>query len=86
MDSNASDQNTKCHKQLHARNIDGQFRFEIRNESSKIEGLGKTHYGDEGAIMKDNKQELDEDDLDIDNDCKEAPNDPDIQVKFGNNL
>ena len=55
MNSDASDQSTKRHKQLHARNFDGQFRFEIQNKSSEIEGLGKTHYGDEGAIMGDDE-------------------------------
>ena len=29
VDSNASDRNNKCYKRLHARNVDGQFRFEI---------------------------------------------------------
>ena len=39
VDSNASDRNAKCHKRLHSTNVDGQFRFEIRNRSSKVEGL-----------------------------------------------
>ena len=42
VDSNASDQNAKRHKQLHSRNVDGQFRFEIRNGSSEVEGLGQS--------------------------------------------
>ena len=29
VDSDASDRNAKCHKRLHARNVDGQFQFEI---------------------------------------------------------
>ena len=78
VDSNASDRNAKHDKHLHARNVDGQFRFEIRNESSEIEGLGEIHYGDEGAIMEDDEQELDEGDLDNDNDHEEAFNDLDI--------
>ena len=53
---------------LHVRNVDGYFRFEIRNESSEIEGLCEIHYNDEGAIMGDDEQELNEGDLDNDND------------------
>ena len=37
VDSDASDQNAK---QLHSRNVDGQFQFEIWNESSEVEGMG----------------------------------------------
>ena len=81
VDSDTSDHNAKCHKRLHTRNVDGHFKFEIRNESSKIEGLCKTHYGDEGAITGDDEQELDEGNPDSNNDCKEAPNDPDIQIR-----
>ena len=55
VDSDASDQNAKRHKQLHSRNVDGQFRFEIRNESSEVEGLGQSQYGEKGAIMGDNE-------------------------------
>ena len=36
LDSDASDRNAKRHKRLHARNVDGQFQFEIRNESSEV--------------------------------------------------
>ena len=78
VDFNASDRNAKRHKRLHTRNVNGQFRFEIRNKSSEIEGLGKTHYGDGGTIMGDDEQELDEGDPDSDNDREEMPNDPDI--------
>ena len=78
VDSDASDHNAKHHKRLHARNVDGQFRFEIQNESSKIEGFGKIHYGDKGAIVGDDEQELDKGNQDSDN--EEAPNDPDIQI------
>ena len=42
VDSNASDRNAKCHKRLHSTNVDGQFRFEIRNGSSEVEGLGQS--------------------------------------------
>ena len=42
VDSDASDQNAKRHKQLHAKNVDGQFQFEIRNESSEVEGVGQS--------------------------------------------
>ena len=78
VDSNASDRNAKCHKQLHSKNVDGQFRFEIWNESSEVEGLGQSQYGDEGAIMRDDKQGCDESNPDSDQDREEAPNDPDI--------
>ena len=55
VDSNASDRNVKHHKQLHSRNVDGQFKFEIRNESLEVEGLGQSQYGDEGTIMGDDE-------------------------------
>ena len=42
VESNTSDHNAKRHKQLHTRNVDGQFRFEIRNESSEIEDVDET--------------------------------------------
>ena len=81
VDYKASDCNTKRHKRLHARNVDGRFRFEIRSKSSEIEGLDKTHYGDKDAFTGDDEQELDEGDPDSDNDCEEdLPNDPDIQI------
>ena len=78
VNSNASDRNVKCCKKLHARNVDGQLIFEIRNESSKIEGLGETYYGVEGAIMRDDKQELDEGNSDNNNDHEEMSNDLNI--------
>ena len=56
VDFDTSDRNAKRYKQLHSRNVDGQFRFEIRNESSEVEGLGQSQYGDEGAIMGDDEQ------------------------------
>ena len=55
VDSDASDRNAKRHKRLHSRNIDGQFRFEIRNESSEVEGLGQSQYGNERVIMGDDE-------------------------------
>ena len=81
VDSDASDRNTKHHKRLHSKNVDGQFRFEIRNESSEVEGLGRSQYGDEGAIMGDDKQGCNESDPDSDIDREEAPNDPDIRIQ-----
>ena len=78
VDSDASDRNAKRHKRLHSRNVDGQFRFEIWNESSEVEGLGQSQYGDEGAIMGDDEQRCDESDPDSNRDREEAPNDPDI--------
>ena len=42
VDSNASDRNAKCHKRLHSRNVDGHFRFEIRNKSLEVDGLGQS--------------------------------------------
>ena len=81
VDSDASDRNAKRHKQLHSRNVDGQFRFEIRNESSEVEDLGQSQYGDEGAIMGDNEQGCDESDPDSNGDREEAPNNPDIRVQ-----
>ena len=80
MDSDASDRNAKRHKRLHARNVDWQFQFEIRNESSEVEGMGQSQYGEEGAIMGDDEEGYDESDPDSNGDCEEAPNDPDIQV------
>ena len=81
VDSDASDRNAKRHKRLHSRKfVDGQFRFEIRNESSEIEGPRQSQYGDEGAIMGDDEQGYDGSDPDSNGDCEEAPNDPDIQV------
>ena len=68
VDSDASDCNAKHHKQLYAKNVDGQFRFEIHNESSEIEGLDETQYSDKGAIMEDDEQELDEGDPNSNND------------------
>ena len=50
VDSDAIDRNAKRLKQLHARNVDGQFQFEIRNKSSEVEGVGQSEYGDEGAV------------------------------------
>ena len=58
VDSDASDQNAKRHKRLHARNVDGQFQFEIRNESSEVEGVGQSQYGDENAIMETTKKDV----------------------------
>ena len=55
VDFDASDRNAKRHKRLHSRNVDGQFRFEIQNKSSEVEGLGQSQYGDEGAIMGDDE-------------------------------
>ena len=81
VDSDASDQNAKRHKRLHARNVDGQFQFEIRNESSEVEGMGQSQYGDEGAIMGDDEEGCDESDPDSNGDREEAPNNPDIQVR-----
>ena len=81
VDSDASDRNAKRHKRLHSRNVDGQFQFEIRNESSEVEGMGQSQYGDEGAIMRDDEERCDESDPDSNGDCEEAPNDPDIQVQ-----
>ena len=46
----------------------------------EIEGLEETHYGDEGAVMGDNEQELDEVNPDSDNDCEKAPNNQDIRI------
>ena len=66
LDSDASDQNAKIHKRLHSRNVDGQFRFEIQNESSEVQGLEQSKYVDEGAIMGDDDQECDESNLDSD--------------------
>ena len=81
VDSDASDRNAKRHKGLHSRNVDGQFQFEIRNESSKVEGMGQSQYGDEGAIMGDDEEGCDESDPNSNGDREEAPNDPDIQVR-----
>ena len=78
MDSDASDRNAKRHKRLHSRNVDGQFQFEIWNESSEVEGMGQSQYGNEGAIMGDNEEGCDESDSDSNGDREEAPNDPDI--------
>ena len=80
VDSDASDQNAKCHKRLHSRNVDGQFQFEIRNESPEVEGMGQNQYGDEGAIMGDDEERCDESDPDSNGDREEPPNDPDIRV------
>ena len=81
VDSNASDRNAKRHKQLHSRNVDGQFQFEIRNESSEVEGMGQSQYGEKGAIMGDNEEGCDESDPDSNGDREEALNDPDIRVQ-----
>ena len=80
VDSDASDRNAKCHKRLHARNVDRQFQFKIRNESSKIEGVRQSQYDDEGAIMGDDKEGCDESDPDSNGNREEAPNDLDIRV------
>ena len=42
VDSDASDRNAKRHKRLHSKNVDGQFQFEIQNESSEVEGIGQS--------------------------------------------
>ena len=68
VDSDASDRNAKRHKRLHSRNVDGQFQFEIRNESSEVEGMGQSQYGDEGAIMGDDEEGFDESDPDSNGD------------------
>ena len=81
VDSDASDRNVKRHKRLHSRNVDGQFQFEIRNESSEVEGMGQSQYGDEGAIMGNDEEGCDESDPDNNGDREEAPNDPDIRVR-----
>ena len=81
VDFDASDRNAKRHKRLHARNVAGQFQFEIRNESSEVEGVGQSQYGDEGAIMGDDEEGCDESDPDSNGDREEAPNDPDIRVR-----
>ena len=76
-----SDRNAKHHKRLHSRNVDGQFKFEIRKESSEVEGLGQSKYFDKGAIMGDDEQGCDESDADSDRNREEAPNDLDIRVQ-----
>ena len=81
VDSDASDRNAKRHKRLHSRNVDGQFQFEIRNESSEVEGMGQSQYGDEGAIMGDDEEGCDESDPNSNGDREEAPNDQDIRVQ-----
>ena len=81
VDSDASDRNAKHHKRLHARNVDGQFQFEIRNESSEVEGMGQSQYGDKGAIMGDDEEGCDESDLDSNGDHEKAPNDPNVRVR-----
>ena len=81
VDSDASDRNAKRHKRLHSRNVDGQFQFEIWNESSEVEGLGQSQYGDQGAIMGDDEQGCDESDPDSNGDREKAPNDLDIRVR-----
>ena len=81
MDFDDSDRNAKRHKRLHSRNVDGQFQFEIRNESSEVEGMGQSQYGDEGAIMGDDEERCDESYPDSNGDCEEAANDPDIRVR-----
>ena len=81
VDFDASDRNAKRHKRLHSRNVDGQFRFEIRNKSSEVEGLEQSQYGDEGAIMEDDEQGCNESNPDNDRDREEAPNDADIQIR-----
>ena len=81
VDSDASDQNAKRHKRLHSKNVDGQFRFEIRNESSEVEDMGQSHYGDESAIMGDDEEGCDESDPDSNGDHEEAPNDPNIRIR-----
>ena len=81
VDSDASDRNAKCHKRLHSRNVDGKFQFEIRNESSEVEGIGQSQYGDEGAIMGDDEEGCDESNPDSNGDREEAPNDSDIRVR-----
>ena len=78
VDSDASDRNAKHHKRLHSRNVDGQFQFEIQNESSEVEGMEQNQYGDEGAIMGDDEEGCDESDPNSNGDREEAPNDPDI--------
>ena len=42
----------------------GNFNFEIRNESSEVEGIEQSQYGDEGAIMGDDEEGCDESDPD----------------------
>ena len=79
VDSDATDRNAKRHKRLYARNVDGQFQFEIRNESSEVEGMGQSEYGDKGAIMGYDEEGCDESDPDSNGDREEAPNDPDIR-------
>ena len=81
VDSDASDRNAKRHKRLHSKNVDGQFQFEIQNESLEVEGMGQSQYGDEGAIMGDDEEGCDESDPDSNGDREEAPNDPDIRVR-----
>ena len=81
VDSNASDRNAKRYKRLHSRNVDGQFQFEIRNESSEVEGMGQSQYGDEGAIMGDDEEGCNESNPDSNGDREEALNDPDIRVR-----
>ena len=80
VDFDTSDRNAKCHKRLHSRNVDGQFRFEIQNKSSEVEGMGQSQYGDEGAIIEDDEEGCDESDPDSNGDREVAPNDPDIRV------
>ena len=63
-----------------SRNVDGQFQFEIQNESSEVKGVEQSQYGDENAIMGDDEEGCDESDLDSNGDREEAPNDPDIRV------
>ena len=55
--------------------------YETKVQKLKVWPLDETHYGDEGAIMGDDKQELDEGDLDSNNDREEALNDPNIRIR-----
>ena len=81
VDYDASDRNAKHYKRLHSRNVDGQFQFEIWNESSEVEGMGQNQYGDKGAIMGDDEEGCDESDPDSNGDREEALNDPNIRVR-----
>ena len=66
VDSDASNQNAKRHKRLYSKNVHGQFKFEIWNKSSEVEGLGQSQYGNEDAIMGDDEQGYDESNPDSD--------------------
>ena len=55
----------------------GQYEYyRIRNLTSEVEGEVQTNYGDKHNVEGDDEHEVNDENV-----CEEAPNDPDIRIR-----